>query len=249
MLYTVKEVSELSGVTIKTLHHYHKIGLLLPAEISEAGYRLYGPNELKRLQHILFYRELDFPLEQIKMLMEETPERSKMLLKQEKLLMDRVDRLGTILQTLRKSLTNTEEGKNMEPKEMFRGFDSEEEWKEALTEHNQHLKEQYDMDMLDSESVDVPSMNEQAREAAAFMAGMANALKTGIRHDDERVRDSIREHLQFMNEQGHAFTAADFAGQTRFFLSDDFHRHMLEEQQTGLAYYLHTAAEAYALLT
>ncbi|KOR87915.1 MerR family transcriptional regulator [Paenibacillus solani] len=248
MLYTVKEVSELSGVTIKTLHHYHKIGLLLPAEISEAGYRLYGSNELKRLQHILFYRELDFQLEQIKMLMEETPERSKMLLKQEKLLMDRVDRLGTILQTLRQSLTSTEEGISMEPKEMFRGFDSEEEWKEALTEHNHHLKEQYDVDMLENESVDVPSMNEQALEAAAFMAGMANALKTGIRHDDERIRDTIREHLQFMNEQGHTFTAADFAGQTKFFLNDDFHLRMLEEQQTGLAYYLQAAAEAYTNL-
>ncbi|KOP64738.1 MerR family transcriptional regulator [Bacillus sp. FJAT-18019] len=248
MLYTVKEVSELSGVTIKTLHHYHKVGLLLPAEISEAGYRLYGSNELKRLQHILFYRELDFSLEQIKMLMEETPERSKMLLKQEKLLMERADRLGTILQTLRQSLTSTEEGKNMEPKEMFRGFDSEEEWKEALTEHNQHLKERYDVDMLENESVDVTSMNEQAREAAAFMAGMANALKTGIKHDDERIRETIREHLQFMNEQGNAFTAADFAGQTKFFLNDDFHLRMLEEQQTGLAYYLQAAAEAYANL-
>jgi len=247
MLYTVKEVSELSGVTIKTLHHYHKIGLLLPAEISEAGYRLYGSNELKRLQHILFYRELDFPLEQIKRLMEEAPERSKMLLEQEKLLVERVDRLGTILQTLRESLTSTEECKNMEPKEMFRGFDSEEEWKEALAEHNQHLKEQYDIDMLDRESVDVPSMNEQAQEAAAFMTGLANALKTGIRHDDERVGESIRKHLQFMNEQGHVITAADFAGQTKFFLNDDFHLRMLEEQQTGLAYYLHAAAEAYAI--
>lgn len=57
MLYTLKEVSELSGVTIKTLHHYHKIGLLAPCEISEAGYRLYGTKELERLQQILFYRK------------------------------------------------------------------------------------------------------------------------------------------------------------------------------------------------
>ncbi|XWX60162.1 MerR family transcriptional regulator [Desulfitobacterium sp. AusDCA] len=62
MLYTVKEVAELAGVTIKTLHHYHKIGLLLPCEITDAGYRLYGPKELERLQQILFYRELDFSL-------------------------------------------------------------------------------------------------------------------------------------------------------------------------------------------
>lgn len=245
MLYTVKEVSELSGVTIKTLHHYHKIGLLQPAEISEAGYRLYGAAELERLQHILFYREMDFPLEQIKVLMKETPERRQMLLQQEMLLMDRADRLNAILKTLRISITSTEEGKRMEPQELFKGFESEEEWEAALTEQNEHLKEQYDMDLLEGEPVDVPSMNEQAREAAAFMAGMANTLKTGIKHDDARVRDSIRDHLQFMNEQGHAFTAADFSGQTKFFLSDDFHLRMLEDQQTGLAYYLHAAAEAY----
>ncbi|WP_127589786.1 MerR family transcriptional regulator [Paenibacillus lautus] len=249
MLYTVKEVSELSGVTIKALHHYHKIGLLLPAEISEAGYRLYGTAELERLQHILFYREMDFPLEEIKVLMEETLERRGMLLQQEKLLMDRADRLKAILKTLRTSLTRTEEGRRMEPQDLFKGFESEEEWKDALAEQNQHLKERYDVDLLESEPVDVPSMNEQAREAAAFMAGMANALKMGIKHDDARVRDSIRDHLRFMNEQGHSFTAADFADQTKFFLSDDFHLRMLEGQQTGLAYYLHAAAEAYAHLT
>ncbi|WP_420830634.1 MerR family transcriptional regulator [Cohnella algarum] len=66
MLYTVKEVSSLSGVTIKALHYYHKIGLLPPREISDAGYRLCGAEELKRLQHILFYRELDFSLEKEK---------------------------------------------------------------------------------------------------------------------------------------------------------------------------------------
>ncbi|GGB40658.1 hypothetical protein GCM10011409_17690 [Lentibacillus populi] len=66
MLYTVKEMAKFANVTIKTLHHYHKIGLLYPYKVSEAGYRLYGMKELERLQQILFYRELDFPLKEIK---------------------------------------------------------------------------------------------------------------------------------------------------------------------------------------
>lgn len=61
MLYTVKEVSKITKVTVKALHHYHKIGLLLPCKVNEAGYRFYGTKELERLQQILFYRELDFP--------------------------------------------------------------------------------------------------------------------------------------------------------------------------------------------
>lgn len=66
MFFSVKEMAELSHITVKTLHHYHKIGLLLPAKITEAGYRLYSMEELERLQAILFYRELDFPLLKIK---------------------------------------------------------------------------------------------------------------------------------------------------------------------------------------
>lgn len=179
MLYTVKEVSELSGVTIKTLHHYHKIGLLQPAEISDAGYRLYGAAELELLQQIRFYREMDFPLEQIKELMEETPDRLSILTEQEKLLLARWNRLERVLQTLRQSIEYVGEGRRMEPEEMFKGFDSEEEWKDALAEQNQHLKERYEVDLLDGAPMDVPNMNEQAKEAADFMAGMANAFENG----------------------------------------------------------------------
>lgn len=63
---TVKEVSRLTGVSVRTLHHYDAIGLLKPARVTEAGYRLYDDTALKRLQNILFFRELEFPLKEIK---------------------------------------------------------------------------------------------------------------------------------------------------------------------------------------
>ena len=66
---TVKQAASLSGVSVRTLHHYHKIGLLEPAQITEAGYRLYGPEELARLQQILLYKELGFPLDEIRPLL------------------------------------------------------------------------------------------------------------------------------------------------------------------------------------
>jgi len=62
---TVGELSRMSGVSVRTLHHYDRIGLLRPSEITEAGYRLYGKKELERLQQILFFRELEFPLADI----------------------------------------------------------------------------------------------------------------------------------------------------------------------------------------
>jgi DNA-binding transcriptional MerR regulator len=67
---TVKEVSSLTGVSIRTLHYYDQIGLLHPSEITEAGYRKYSEMELARLQQILLFRELEFPLKDIRAILE-----------------------------------------------------------------------------------------------------------------------------------------------------------------------------------
>lgn len=66
IMKTVKEVSELTGVSIRTLHYYDSIGLLQPTKTTETGYRLYDDTALERLQQILLFRELQFPLKEIK---------------------------------------------------------------------------------------------------------------------------------------------------------------------------------------
>ncbi len=67
---TVKEVSRLTGVSVRALHHYDAIGLLKPTAVTEAGYRLYDDTALERLQQILLFRELEFPLKEIKAILE-----------------------------------------------------------------------------------------------------------------------------------------------------------------------------------
>jgi DNA-binding transcriptional MerR regulator len=246
MLRTVKEVSELSGVTVKALHHYHKIGLLPPAEITEAGYRLYGQSELEKLQQILFYRELDFPLAQIKRLLAANPERLAILSEQRELLQARIKRLERLVRTLDESMASEERGVKMDQDKLFEGFASEAEWREALSGQNEHLKEAYGFDLTEQGPIDAAEMNEQAAEAARFMDAMARALKAGTKHSDDSVRELIDRHIGFQRQHGHETDAKAFAAQCRFFLEDDFHRAMLESQQTGLAYYLYAAAEANA---
>lgn len=220
--------------------------MLLPAEISEAGYRLYGTKELERLQHILLYRELEFPLEQIKQLLKGEGDRDRIaiLAEQEQLLKERKQRLDTILTTLRTSIDSVEKGEPMEARDMFTGFESEEAWREALKEQDEHLQATYGVDAISAAPIDVPEMNEMAAEAVAFMHGMAEALREGVKHQDARIASHIEQHLAFLNKHGHAITLKDFAAQARFFVEDDFHRQMLEGQQTGLAYYLLAAAES-----
>lgn len=246
LLYTVKEVSNLSKVTVKTLHHYHKIGLLLPCQVSSAGYRLYGMGELERLQQILFYKELDFSLEQIKQLLGDERDRPSILSKQRALLIARRERMEQLIRTIDKSIDSTIKGGTMDTVEMFNGFSSEDEWRDALTEQNEYLKEKYGHDLLENAPIDVEQMNRQSVEAANFMSAMATALIDRTPHDAPLVRTLIGQHLEFLNQEGHATNASDFAKQTQFFLSDDFHRQMLESQQTGLAYFICVAARAFA---
>ena len=68
---TVKEVSEKTGVSVRTLHYYDEIGLLRPEGTTEAGYRLYSHENLRRLQSILLLRELEFPLKAIKRILDD----------------------------------------------------------------------------------------------------------------------------------------------------------------------------------
>ena len=70
-MMTIHEVSRLAGVSVRTLHHYDAIGLLLPTALTEAGYRLYDDTALARLQFILLFRELEFPLKDIKRILDD----------------------------------------------------------------------------------------------------------------------------------------------------------------------------------
>ena len=243
-MYTVKELSDLAKVTIKTLHYYHKIGLLLPCEVSEAGYRLYGMKELERLQQILFYRELDFPLKKIKQILDDEPDRLSILFEQRQLIAARKERLEELMITLDQSIAHARKGEAMDQQEMFKGFNSEKEWENALLEQREYLKEKYNYDVLEENTIDVKDMNESAIEAKHFMDNMASALREGIRFDDKKVQQLILHHLDFLTHHGHKTDASIFAEQARFFLKDDFHRTMLEQQQKGLSYYLCIAAEA-----
>ncbi|EHL79579.1 ATP-binding protein [Bacillus smithii] len=75
-------------------------------------------------------------------------------------------------------------------------------------------------------------MNKSALEAKRFIDGMADALKNGLKFDDKKVQLLISQHIHFLNHHGYVTKASDFAAQARFFLNDDFHRNMLESQQT-----------------
>ena len=95
---TVKEVSMITGVSIRTLRYYDEIGLLKPTELTETGYRFYDNKALEKLQKILFFRELEIPLIDIKKIMD-TPnyDKEQILITQRALLEQKRNRLNGII--------------------------------------------------------------------------------------------------------------------------------------------------------
>jgi len=132
-MLTVKQLASAAGVTPRTLHHYDEIGLLKPSRVSANGYRYYGEEALLRLQQILFYRELDLPLEQIRRIMGRRDYDILMALEGHKESLARqVRRLNKLLITVDNTINHLKGKKIMNEKGLFEGFTEEEQEKYAL---------------------------------------------------------------------------------------------------------------------
>lgn len=98
---TVKEISDLTGVSVRTLHYYDEIGLLKPTDKSETGYRLYDDKALETLQQILFFREFDIPLKEIKAVISNPAlERNQILQMQRKMLVAKKERMERLIASI-----------------------------------------------------------------------------------------------------------------------------------------------------
>jgi DNA-binding transcriptional MerR regulator len=123
MAYTVKTLSKLSGVTIRTLHFYEEIGLLKPAYHGSNGYRYYEEKELLELQQILFFKELGFTLKQIqKVLRQGDFDQLSALYSHRKSLEREREKIELLLETIDKTIKHLKGKKLMKDKEMFDGF-------------------------------------------------------------------------------------------------------------------------------
>ena len=131
-MFTVKQLSKLAGVTPRTLHHYDTIGLLKPSRVGENGYRYYGEESLLRLQQILFYRELDLPLEEIRTIMGRRDFELVPALEHHKnALAKRVERLERLIETVDNTILHIKGEKQMSKRQYFEAFSEEEQEKYA----------------------------------------------------------------------------------------------------------------------
>jgi DNA-binding transcriptional MerR regulator len=242
-LLTVGQLAELSGVTIKTLHHYHRIGLVVPKQTSEAGYRLYGQIELERLQEVLFYRELDVSLTDIKKALGGGQSRIRTLELQKKLLIRKQQKLARILETIDRSISSASGGNELSNSEIFKGL-SKEEWNVALKDQNQHISNEYGHKMNVESDKEDDRLNESAKEATEFLNEMAEKLRQGVPHSSPSVLKLVGNHVSYLNRT-RSTNAANYLATTEFLAADSFHSKTFEGIQIGLSAYLVASAYSY----
>ncbi len=179
--YTVGEVAKLSGVSVRTLHHYDELALLTPAGRSSAGYRLYSGEDLRRLQQILFYRELEFSLEEIAaMLADPTADTDEHLRRQHRLVRERQARNAGLLAAIEKEMEARAMGISLTPEEQFEIFGTD-----KIDEYQEEAKSKWGDTDTWSES--------QAPVRPVHQGGLDRAQGPGRRqHRRLRRRDAVR---------------------------------------------------------
>jgi len=139
-MFTVKQLSKLAGVTPRTLRYYDAIGLLKPARVGENGYRYYGRDSALRLQQILFYRELDLPLEDIRRILGERDfDLLSALESHKQMLGKRAARLRRLIQTVDETIRHLKGETSMSNTDFFAGFSEEKQ-----EEYARQAEEMYD---------------------------------------------------------------------------------------------------------
>jgi DNA-binding transcriptional MerR regulator len=146
MAYTVKELAQLSGVSVRTLHFYDEIGLLKPARVGENQYRYYEEEQLLTLQQILFFRELGFELKKIQAVVGSSDfDRVEALSTHRKVLLKECARMGELISTIDQTLDKLKGGKRMKTKmkdkDLYHGFAPEKQ-----AEYEEYIKNKFGVD-------------------------------------------------------------------------------------------------------
>jgi MerR family transcriptional regulator, thiopeptide resistance regulator len=123
-VYTVKQLADMAGVSTRTLHYYDKIGLLTPSSVGENGYRYYKDEAVLRLQQILFFRELDFSIAELRAIIDGSDFDVLQALKaHRRALQRRIGRLGGLIQTIDRTMMHLKGTIKVDTKDLFEGFD------------------------------------------------------------------------------------------------------------------------------
>ena len=248
MSYSVGQVAGFAGVTVRTLHHYDEIGLLVPSERSHAGHRRYGDEDLDRLQQILFYRELGFPLDEVAALLDdpETDPRAH-LRRQHELLTARIEKLQKMAVAVEHAMEARTMGINLTPEEKFEVFgdkDPEEHAEEA--ERRWGGTEAYAESQRRAARYTKDDWKRMQAEVASWGERYDALMEAGEPATGERAMDMAEEHRQHISQWFYDCSYEIHRGLGEMYVSDERFKEFYDSMRPGLAEHLRDAIKANA---
>lgn len=200
--HTVRQLARLSGVSVRTLHHYDRIGLLKPASVGANGYRYYGEPELLRLQQILLHRELGMPLAEIgPLLAAEAEDRITQLRRHRELLAERADRHRELISTIDQTLASLEGGITVEPASLYQGFSAEKqaEYENWLIErHGEPMQNDIEASRRHLAAGSPRDLRDRLHELSGLEEALAALCRERVSPTDTRLAPLLRRHCEWV---------------------------------------------------
>lgn len=198
-MFTVKQLSKMAGVTPRTLHHYDDIGLLKPSRVGDNGYRYYGEESLLRLQQILFYRELDMPLEEIRKIIGRRDfDVLKALETHKESLGRQMERTKRLLITVDNTINHLKGKRIMSDDKLFEGFSEEQQEKYALEAEQMYDPETVRESNRKWKGYSAAKKETIMAESKAIYMDMIGAMPKGASSKEvQAIVERWRKHLDY----------------------------------------------------
>jgi DNA-binding transcriptional MerR regulator len=246
MTYSIQQLATLAGVSVRTLHHYDAAGLLCPSRQAANKYRQYNEGDLLKLQQILFFRELEFSLDDIRTILSSPDFDIATALREHRVLIKaKQKRLTALIGTIDKTLTRLTTNNTMEDKELYDSFTKEEqeklagEAKERWGHTDAYRQSQERYAKLSKEQIDQLKV-----DADVLMKKIATHVSEDP--NSTAVQELMEEHYNALRTY-YEPTFEIYRGLAQMFIQDPRFTAYYEKYATGLAQFMHDAMIAYCV--
>jgi len=242
-MYTIKEIADLAGVTTRTLRYYDQLGLLIPAEIGENGYRNYDRGNLLNLQQVLFFRELDVPLKDIHYMLNHPEFQLQTALENHrKDLENKLKRIQKLLGTVEKTISSLGGNHSMSEKEYFNGFD------ESMYEEEAQKRwggtQQYKESQQKWSSYSEDQKEEIKQEGGRITLRMVNE-EPDVSPGDPDVQEAVSDYYDYLNENFYSCEVEFLRGLADMWVKDPRFAINYERIRKGGAAFVRDAVHIY----
>ncbi|MDK2980348.1 MAG: hypothetical protein PWQ55_695 [Chloroflexota bacterium] len=241
--YTIKQIADMAGVTTRTIRYYDEIDLLKPVEVHSNGYRYYDRSSMLKLQQIMFFRELDLPLEDIREIVNRKDFDMLDALKKHHLSLEtQQERLKRLLHTLDQTIESLTDSSEISEEEYFRGFDQSEYEEEVRARWGQTSYFAESQQKWTSYS---PQQQEELKNRGAQLINDMVGSNPNAKPEDAHIQQAVGDYFEYLNRYFYTCDLDFFRGLADMWVADPRFAANYERVRPGGAAFVREAVHYY----